>query len=231
MELASYLKTSWIDYPDKIASVIYTRGCNFNCPFCHNKDLIYDKTLMVSQEEVWQHLKKRKNILEGVVISGGEPTLQKDLVAFIGKIKDLGYKVKLDTNGYSPQILKKLLDLNLLDYIAMDIKNTFENYKATAGLSLNLNHIEESIELIKNSGTDYEFRTTWMKSFHDLSKVDSIGDMIKGAKRYVFQQYQYSNKQIVDEDFKYFTKEEMAPMTQRLKEYFQVKEVLIRGKF
>ena len=231
MDLASYLKTSWIDYPDKIASVIYTRGCNFNCPFCHNKDLIYDKTLMVSQEEVWQHLKKRKNILEGVVISGGEPTLQKDLIPFIGRIKDLGYKVKLDTNGYAPQVLKKLLDLNLLDYVAMDVKNNLGDYKKTIGLSIDLSNIVKSIELVINSGLDYEFRTTWMKAFHDLAKVDSLGAMIKGAKRYVFQQYQYSNKQIVDEDFKYFTKEEMAPMIQKLKEHYHVKEVLIRGKF
>jgi pyruvate formate lyase activating enzyme len=113
----------------------------------------------------------------------------------------------------------------------MDIKNTLEKYKTTAGLSLDLNNIVKSIELIKNSGTDYEFRTTWMKAFHDLSKVDAIGDMIKGTKRYVFQQYQYSNKQIIDEDFKYFTKEEMAPMIQKLKEHYHVKEVLIRGKF
>ena len=142
-------KLTLLDYPGKIACLIFTRGCNFRCPFCHNSSLIEnnDSTQQISEDDVLKYLEKRRGLLDGVCISGGEPLLQKDIYKFIKKVKDMGYAVKLDTNGSSPVKLKELIDAKLVDYVAMDIKNDFLNYDKTSGMCINLENIKKSIAI------------------------------------------------------------------------------------
>ncbi|MBI9011119.1 MAG: anaerobic ribonucleoside-triphosphate reductase activating protein [Clostridiales bacterium] len=232
MKIAGYLKSSLIDYPDTLASVVYSPKCNFNCGFCHNKDLVYNSDEMMHQNIVLKHLKKRSKILDGVVISGGEPTLQQNLKPFIRDIKSLGYKVKLDTNGYKPEILENLIKENLIDYIAMDIKNSPCKYQQTVDkMQFDIETIKQSIEVIKRASVDYEFRTTWIKEYHDDNDIIGIGSLIKDSKRYVLQQYEFSDKQIRNEAFNYYTLDEMSRFQDEFKVQYNVEEVLIRGRF
>lgn len=184
-------KTTLLDYPGHVAATIFTGGCNFRCPFCHNAGLVLTPSSaeIYSEEDVFSFLKKRKNILQGVCITGGEPTLSADLPAFIEKIKETGYKVKLDTNGYRPEVLQNLLTEGLLDYVAMDIKNSPKKYVYTAGVELDFGKIRESIELLKTSGIDYEFRTTVVKELHNTDDFLQIAKWIKGCSKYFLQQF------------------------------------------
>lgn len=186
-------KTTLLDYPGRVAATVFTGGCNFRCPFCHNGDLVLKPSALdvYSEEEVFSFLKKRKNVLKGVCITGGEPTLQADLPDFIRKIKELGYAVKLDTNGYEPDMLKRLLEEGLLDYVAMDIKNCREKYTQTVGLSVFFpEKIERSVLLLKQSQIDYEFRTTVVKELHTKEDLLKIGEWLSGCPRFFLQQYQ-----------------------------------------
>ena len=174
-------KTTLLDYPGRVAATVFTGGCNFRCPFCHNGGLVLEPSAgdVFSEEEILAFLMKRKKILKGVCITGGEPTMQADLPEFIRKLKEIGYQVKLDTNGYAPQVLERLLDEKLLDYVAMDIKNCREKYVMTVGMSgkedsFQINRIEQSVELLKHSGIDYEFRTTVVKELHDKQDIFKI---------------------------------------------------------
>ncbi len=188
-------KTTLLDYPGHLAATIFLGGCNLRCPFCHNSTLVLSpkKQATIPEEDIFTTLKKRQGILEGVCITGGEPTLYSGLEDLIIKIKDLGFLVKLDTNGSNPALIKKLLDNNLLDYIAMDIKNSKEKYPLTTGSpNANLDSISESIDMLLNSSIDYEFRTTVVKEFHESSDFISIGNWIKGAKAYYLQNFQDS---------------------------------------
>lgn len=183
-------KTTLLDYPKHIAATIFTPGCNMRCPFCHNADIVEGNLELINEEDVLEFLEKRKNILQGICITGGEPTLQKDLAAFIQKVKNMGYLIKLDTNGTNPHILKQLYTLGLLDYVAMDIKNTFEKYTITAGTeNLQPDLIKESIFLIQNSQIPYEFRTTVVDEFHTEEDIRSICREINGACVYYLQSY------------------------------------------
>lgn len=186
MNIGGFLKQSFVDFPANISAVIFTNGCNFDCWYCHNKGLLsLNNKPKYNFDEIYQFLKSRKNFLDGVVISGGEPTLQKDLEEVVDKIKELGLKVKLDTNGTNPRMLQKLLPK--LDYVAMDIKNSLENYgKITS--NPNIERIKESVEILKNSSIDYEFRTTYSPdiTFEDFEK---IGELIEGARAYYLQTY------------------------------------------
>lgn len=232
MNIAGYLKSSLIDYPDTLASVIYSPECNFSCGYCHNKDLVLSQQDIIDETLIFEHLIKRKRILDGVVITGGEPTLQKNLIPFIKKIKALDFKVKLDTNGYRPQVIKDLLDGQLIDYIAMDIKNSREAYSLTVDKNkLNFNPIEESIDLIKSSQIDYEFRTTLVKEYHDDQAIQGMGNLIRNSKRYILQQYEYSDKQIHNKTFNHFTLEEMGRFKEQIEVQYNVDEVLVRGRF
>ena len=199
MQIAGLNKTTLLDYPEHVAATIFTTGCNFHCHFCHNPDLVVgkiNKHELINEYEIFEFLKKRKNVLTGVCISGGEPTIQADLEDFIRKIMELGYLVKLDTNGYKPEVLKNLLNENLLDYIAMDIKNTKEKYNLTIGFEnlahnhvphkkFSLENIEKSIELIKQSGITHEFRTTVVKELHTEIDLIEIGNWINGSNWYM----------------------------------------------
>lgn len=195
MLLSGLVKTTLIDYPKKIACIVFTQGCNFRCSFCHNPSLIPIKreenaqTEEVTEESFFEFLNTRKGKLDGVSITGGEPTLQQDLQNFMKKIKDMGFLVKLDSNGSNPQILKEIIEKGLVDYIAMDIKHTREKYPLAMGRKLPIERIEESVELIMNSGIDYEFRTTVVPTIHAEEDFVEIAKWIKGAKNYYLQEY------------------------------------------
>ena len=193
MNICGYQKTTLLDYPGHVAATIFTGGCNFRCPFCHNSDLLLNPSTIISEEEIFTFLKKRKNILSGICITGGEPTLQKDLIEFIKKVRSLGYKIKLDTNGYRPQTISELLNKNLLNYIAMDIKAGYSNYANVCGVSnLNIETIKESISMIENSGIDYEFRTTIVKELHTEQDFQEISEMLSPKSSYYIQSFKDS---------------------------------------
>ncbi|MDR2200505.1 MAG: anaerobic ribonucleoside-triphosphate reductase activating protein [Puniceicoccales bacterium] len=190
MEIGGIQRFSSIDFPGKLATVIFTVGCNFRCPFCHNPELVEGNVEKVPEETVWEFLSVRREQLEGVVISGGEPTLQRDLPDFIEKIKALGFAVKLDTNGTNPRILKILLSRGILDFVAMDIKHIWSRYAdATGSHSLKIENIKHSVDLLLNGDVNYEFRTTVIRDFHDLEDIVALSEQIRGAKRYVVQEF------------------------------------------
>lgn len=192
MTINGMQKLTLLDYPGNVACLIFTQGCNFRCPFCHNSGLLdmNNNCEKIDEKEVFKYLEKRRGLLDGLCISGGEPLLQKDIEDFIRKVKDLGYKVKLDTNGSSPKKLKQLIEDGLIDYVAMDIKNDFLNYDKTAGMCTNIDNIKKSIEIIENSNIEYEFRTTIVKQFHDVGKLEKIIQYIGPNARYYIQNYQ-----------------------------------------
>lgn len=193
MILGGLQKTTLIDFPGRVACTVFLLGCNFRCPFCYSAELVLPEKIKnqprVSEEEFFAFLAERKGLLEGVVICGGEPTFNQELPDFIGKIKKEGFLVKLDTNGSNPGMLKKLIAKNLVDYIAMDIKAPFSNYGKATGGKGDLDQIKESAELIKNSGVDYEFRTTVVPGIHAKEDILRIAKDISPAKRYYLQNF------------------------------------------
>lgn len=195
-------KTSMVDYPGIVACTIFISGCNFRCPFCQNPSLVNDskKLKEFSEKEILDFLEKRKKVLDGVCITGGEPIFYKNLDQFIKKIKEKGYKIKLDTNGGNPKVLEELIKKDLLDFIAMDIKSDKENYKKAAGTEINIEDINKSIELIKKSGIDYEFRSTVIPSFFNEEIIMNIGKWLKGTKKYSLQQFK-SDIPLLDKTF------------------------------
>ncbi len=187
-----FQKLTLLDYPGHIACTLFTSGCNLRCPFCHNASLVthIDNSSVFSEDEILSYLKKRKGMLEGVCITGGEPLLQKDLEDFIYKIKELGYKVKLDTNGTFPEKLKSLVKKGIVDYVAMDIKNCKEKYPQTVGTEkININDIEESISFLLEKNVDYEFRTTIVKEYHTIEDIKKLCEWISSADRYCLQNF------------------------------------------
>lgn len=193
MQIHGFHKTTLLDYPKHIAATVFTGGCNFRCPFCHNGELVLDPGCqpLIPEEEVLTYLKKRQGILQGVCVTGGEPTLQKDLKEFLQKVKELGYPIKLDTNGYMPGVLWDLLQNGLVDYVAMDIKAARENYTTATGLAhMDLSRIEESIGILKSSGIPYEFRTTVVKGIHTVEEFEEISRWIAGCPAYYLQNYE-----------------------------------------
>lgn len=192
MTLGGYQKLTLIDYPGKLATTVFTVGCSFRCPFCHNPELVDSRQFTVQsdlEKEFIAFLKKRKGKLEGVCITGGEPLIQPDIIDFIKKIKKLGYLVKVDTNGTRPDVLKKIIDGKLADFIAMDIKSSPRKYSATAGVKTDIDRIKMSIGLIMGSMLEYEFRTTAVPGIHQEKDFEIIGEWIKGAKNYYLQEY------------------------------------------
>ena len=224
MNIAGVQKVTLLDYPGKVACEIFTQGCNFECPFCQNSSLIpITNTGEFSEEEIFEYLVLRKKILDGVVITGGEPTVQKDLKEFIKKIKDLGLLVKLDTNGGNPKVLQELIDEDLVDYVAMDIKNIFNKYNITAGKRINLDNIKKSIEILKASKIDYEFRTTIIKEMHSLDDIVSICKLVGDAKYYL-QNFEDSEN-VLDHSLHGFSREELLFIDKYLKDLFPNVEI------
>ncbi|HOW60709.1 MAG TPA: anaerobic ribonucleoside-triphosphate reductase activating protein [Candidatus Moranbacteria bacterium] len=208
MKIGGYQKLTLIDYPGIIATTLFTVGCSFRCPFCHNPELVLRSNFVSGTEkkekEFFEFLKKRKGKIEGVCITGGEPTIQPDIIDFIKKIKEFGFLVKFDTNGTRPDILKKLLDLKLLDFVAMDIKNQLKKYDKTVGMKVDKKRIKLSVNLILNSRVPYEFRTTAVPGIHNEEDFLEIAKWIKGAEAYYLQEYR--EKIILDPKLKNKTK-------------------------
>lgn len=191
MKICGIQKVSLVDYNGHICTTLFTSGCNFACPFCHNSGLVKGSEEVIPTEDILDYLEKRKNVIDSVCISGGEPTLQPDLPDFIRTIKGMGYNVKLDTNGTNLEMLKSLVENNLIDYIAMDIKNSLEKYNLTIDRGYTLK-IQDSIEYIKTCGVPYEFRTTLVKEFHDENDIHNIATMLDGASLYYLQKFEDS---------------------------------------
>lgn len=230
MILCGLNKTTLLDYPGHVAACVFTGGCNFRCPFCHNAGLVLnvEEQEQVSEEEFFSFLGKRKGVIEGVCITGGEPTLQKDLKEFIRKIKEYGLLVKLDTNGYCPEVLGELLEEGLLDYVAMDVKASKDNYGHASGVAnIDIAKINKSIAYIMNSNIPYEFRTTVVKGIHEIEEFAKIGEWIQGAKAYYLQYYR-ENENVLTKGFSAFTKEEMEEMKRKVTPY--VENTFLRGE-
>ena len=214
-------KTSLLDYPDKISAIVFTQGCNFRCGYCHNPQLLKSENGIYEVDAFFDFLKKRQGKLDGVVVTGGEATLQPDLKLFIQKIKELNFLVKLDTNGTNPEILKELIGENLIDYVAMDIKAPLEKYHVVTNSKIDISKIEESIKIIMNSNIDYEFRTTVLPLLIQMEDFDSIGKLIQGAKKYYLQKFVVQSE-ILDSSLKgeeNYTNEQLKLIKENLKSY------------
>ena len=192
IKISGIQKLTLLDYPEHTACTLFVPGCNFKCPFCHNSELLGGDVEFYDENEIFAFLKKRAGVLEGVCVTGGEPTLYTDLDRLLGKIKELGYSVKLDTNGFLPERLEKLLDAGLVDYVAMDIKNSPDRYAETIGLPperFDITPIERAIDIIMNKAGDYEFRTTVAAELFDEDSIRGAAQMIIGAKKYFLQKF------------------------------------------
>ena len=201
MVIHGYNKTTLLDYPEHVACTVFTGHCNMRCPFCHNGDLVLTPGSQpaISEEEFFSFLNKRKNILEGVAITGGEPTIQADLPEFIKRIKEYNLEVKLDSNGMRPEILRKLMDENLVDYFAMDIKSSKSGYSYATGIAnFDLGPVEESVSLLMENRVPYEFRTTVLKPFHNKEVFEEIAEWIKDCSQYYLQNYVDSHRILKD---------------------------------
>jgi pyruvate formate lyase activating enzyme len=229
MEIHGFVKTTLLDYPGHLAATIFTGGCNFRCPFCHNASLVLSPAAqpVFDEEQVFDTLRKRTGILEGVCITGGEPTLYSGLTGFIRRIKELGYLVKLDTNGNNPHIIKELVKNGYLDYVAMDIKNSRANYGLSNGLSgFDTRRIEESVSFLLSGSVEYEFRTTVVREHHTGKDMLEIGKWLEGAEAYFLQPYKDSGDVILS-GLTAPSKTDMDSYKDLLKPY--IKNVEIRG--
>lgn len=226
MLIKGFQKLTLLDYPGKTACTVFTGGCNYRCPFCHNAGLVTKMdTEIIPESEVFNHLKKRQGILDGVAISGGEPLLQGDIEEFLKKIKELGYSIKLDTNGSFPDKLKSIIDNGLCDYVAMDIKNSKERYNETVGIDkFDISLMEKSVEILMNSDVQFEFRTTVTKNFHTVEDIEKIGEWIKGTEKYYLQNFVDSGN-LIDCNVEGVSKEEMQLMLERIKKYVPAAEI------
>lgn len=192
MLITGFQKSTLLDYPGKVASLIFTYGCNLRCGYCHNPELVTlpcNTSNIVKEDEILSFLKSRKGFIDALVITGGEPTLQKDLIPFIKKVKKLGFLVKLDTNGTNSKTVKKILDFGIVDYWAMDVKYEDEIYEQNLEENVDYQEIKKSIKLLMDYAKDYEFRTTYVKGIHTVESAEGIGKLIQGSKRYYIQNF------------------------------------------
>ena len=229
VKIAGLQKLTLLDFPERVACTVFTAGCNFRCPFCHNAGLVlgsFGEDFM-TEEEFFEFLSKRRGILDGVAVTGGEPLLQPGIDTFLGRIKEMGFLTKLDHNGSRPEILKDLIDRKLVDYVAVDIKNSKEKYPLTAGCSWGfLSKVEETVELLKEERVPYEFRTTVVRELHEKEDFESIGEWIRGADKYFLQQFEDSGE-LIEEGWSAATKEEMQSFLETVQPY--VKFAALRG--
>lgn len=229
MYLCGLQKLAMVDYPGKLAATVFTGGCNLRCPFCHNALLVtrLDETPELGEEAVLSFLATRTKLLDGVVLSGGEPLLQPDAADFLRKIRQMGFAVKLDTNGFFPHRLSAILEEGLVDYVAMDIKNAPEKYPITCGIpGLDTAPVAESVKLLRQSGVDFEFRTTLVREFHTPEDLLAIGRWLEGSPRYFLQAFVDSGN-LVGSGCSPFTPQEMRDFTLLLRPFFR--EVSLRG--
>ncbi len=228
MQIHGYNKTTLLDYPGIVAATVFTGSCNFRCPFCQNADLVLDPASqpLISEEEIFAHLAKRKGITKGVCITGGEPTLQKDLEAFIKKLKDMELLVKLDTNGYRPDVLKNLVNKGLIDYVAMDIKSSPAGYSKVAGVDVDVAKIEESVSFLIEKDFPCEFRTTVVRELHNLEDFKEIAKLLKGAGKLFLQGY-VDSERVICPGFSAYSRQEMEEFAKVFEGF--VDNVEIRG--
>ena len=227
MDISGLQKTTLLDYPGKVACTVFLSGCNMRCPFCHNASLVLENPQpQMTQEELLAFLKKRRGILDGVCVTGGEPTLRPGLPELLRQIKALGFLVKLDTNGTNPKILRAMLDEGLIDYVAMDIKNSPERYAATCGGAEVLEAVKESAAILMEGSAEYEFRTTCVAPFHDEDAMTQIGKWLSGAKAYYLQNFVDSGN-LIGGGFSAFEQPELEEMAAVLRRY--VTNVALRG--
>ncbi len=228
MKIGGLQKCSLIDYPKEICAIVFTYGCNLRCPYCHNPELVTGKPPLIGMEELFEFLHNRTRRLTAVTITGGEPTLHEDLAEFMERIKSLGFKVKLDTNGTKPEMLEELIERRLLDYIAMDIKAPLEKYETVCRVkNINTKHITRSIRMIQSSGIKYEFRTTMVRELLSPSDIETIVNEISGTDTYVLQRFVPSKT--LDSNFMKahtFSESEISRLKKRLQN--RVKKLIVR---
>ena len=231
MQIHGLQKLTLLDFPGHIACTVFTGGCNFRCPFCHNGGLVLEpeKAPVIPEEEFFTFLESRKGRLEGVAVTGGEPTVNRDLPDFLRRIKSMGFAVKLDSNGQNPDMFEAILKEGLADYVAMDIKNARERYGETIGIpGFRTDRVERSVRLLMESGVDYEFRTTLSEEFHDDAAVESIGKWIAGCRAYYLQSYRDSEQVMVPGRFHAPSAETLERFLGILRPY--IPSVAIRGR-
>lgn len=229
MRIGGLQKLAMVDFPGKVAATVFTSGCNLRCPFCHNAPLVTrpEEAEQLTEEAVLNFLAGRKGLLDGVVLSGGEPLLQTGVAAFLSRVRDMGFAVKLDTNGCYPQRLRELLEKGLVDYVAMDIKNSLEKYPQTVGCpGFDTAPVEESAAMLMGGSVDFEFRTTAVRPFHTPEDIESIGRWLTGAPRYFLQTFVDSGN-LVGEGCAPFSPPEMRELAEKARPWF--KTVAIRG--
>ena len=222
MKFGGFQKTSLLDYPDQISAIVWTVGCNFSCPFCYNPQLVKGNVEQISEGEIFSFLKKRKGVLDGLSISGGEPLLQNDIVDFTKKVKKLGYLVKIDTNGTFPDRLKELIEKKLVDYVSMDVKAPKGKYKQLSGVKTPISKIEKSINIIKKSAPDYEFKTTFVPELLTKEDIIKIAQWLEGTKTYFLQQFKVNTPLISTklEKIISYPKEYLTETLEEIKPYF-----------
>lgn len=220
MLIGGFQKMTVLDYPGKVACTVFFAGCNLRCPFCHNASLVTESWISgVDEDEIFAYLEKRKGLLDGVCITGGEPLLNEEIEDFIRRIKDMGYLVKLDTNGTNPKMLRRLIENGLVDYVAMDIKNSAEKYAMTCGVkAVNFTKIEESINLLIGGNIDYEFRTTVVEPLHTTEDIEAVGKLVKGAKALYLQGFVDSGE-LIGDGMRSADKATMQEMLEAVKPY------------
>lgn len=229
MKVTGIQKLTLLDYPGVVACTVFTAGCNFRCPFCHNAMLVLPEQIddeCLTDEEVFGFLKKRRGVLDGVAVTGGEPLLHADMPEFLARVKELGYKIKLDTNGSNPELLSEIVKNKLVDRVAMDIKNAPEEYARTIGLkSFDIAPVERSKEMLLRGDIDYEFRTTVVKGIHTKESLIGAAKWIEGAKEYYLQQFKDSGNLILPDGLSAYDEKQMHALADAVRDYVPTVEV------
>ena len=229
MKVTGIQKLTLLDYPGVVACTVFTAGCNFRCPFCHNAMLVLPEQIddeCLTDDEVFGFLKKRRGVLDGVAVTGGEPLLHADMPEFLARVKELGYKIKLDTNGSNPELLSEIVKNKLVDRVAMDIKNAPEEYARTIGLkSFDIAPVERSKEMLLRGDIDYEFRTTVVKGIHTKESLIGAAKWIEGAKEYYLQQFKDSGNLILPDGLSAYDEKQMHALADAVRDYVPTVEV------
>lgn len=229
MKVTGIQKLTLLDYPGVVACTVFTAGCNFRCPFCHNAMLVLPEQIdneCLTDDEVFGFLQKRRGVLDGVAVTGGEPLLHADMPEFLARVKELGYKIKLDTNGSNPELLSEIIKNKLVDRVAMDIKNAPEEYARTIGLeSFDIAPVERSKEMLLSGEMDYEFRTTVVKGIHTKESLIGAAKWIEGAKEYYLQQFKDSGNLILPDGLTAYDEKQMHALADAVRDYVPTVEV------
>lgn len=229
MQVTGIQKLTLLDYPGTVACTVFTAGCNFRCPFCHNAMLVLPEQIepnYLTDDEVFDFLRKRRGVLDGVAVTGGEPLLHRDMPEFLSRIKELGYKIKLDTNGSNPALLREIVGAGLVDRVAMDIKNAPESYAETIGFEhFDIAPVEQSKSFLLEGSVDYEFRTTVVRGIHTKESLIGAAKWISGAKEYYLQQFKDSGSLVMGEGLSAYDEKQMHELAEAVREYVPTVEV------